>query len=42
MTIDFVARANIQEQIVAENWMEADGTVDGSFDDTDKEEKFQA
>jgi len=42
MTINFVARANIQEQIVAENWMEVDRIVDGSFDDADKEEKFQA
>ena len=38
MTIDFVPCANVQEQIVAENWMQADGTVDGSFGDEDNEQ----
>jgi len=37
MSIDLVHCPNVQEQIVAENWMEVDGTVDGSFDDADKE-----
>jgi len=41
MTIDFVPCANVQEQIVVENWMQADGTIDGSFDDEDNEQNSQ-
>jgi hypothetical protein len=32
MTIDFVPCANVHKQIAAEKWMQADGTVDSSFD----------
>jgi len=41
MTIDFMPCANVQEQIVAENWIQADGTIDGSFDDEDNEQNSQ-
>jgi len=35
-TIDSMPRANVKEQIVAKNCIQADGTVECSFDDEDK------